>query len=87
MKEEFCPEGHGVTNVGNTTLFNSCVFCKTCDKVYQYELREVPKKWFDENYNSDSFDQIKGYAEFLEARKKVNQQDLIKLGYLEGEDQ
>lgn len=82
-KDEYCPEGHCATSVEHTTLFSGCVFCKTCDKVYQYELREVPKKWFGENYNSDRFNQIKDYAAFLEAKKKVNNDDLIRLGYLE----
>lgn len=79
MKDTYCPDGHKVIAVSNTMLFSDCFYCKTCDKVYAYELKEVPKSYFEEHFHSDRFEQIKKYALFLEAKETVTFDDLVKL--------
>lgn len=77
-----CPKDHFLVEVFNTTMFSDCYYCKNCDKIYQDELKEIPKSFFAQNYNSDRFGEIKKFAEIKQAKRKVTQDDLIKLGYL-----
>lgn len=82
INDDYCPKGHKWTFVGATTLFSDCYYCKECDKIYQPTVKEVTKEWFKKNFHTDRYNDIKYYASVLDAREKVKNEDLIKLGYL-----
>lgn len=82
IDDKYCPEGHKWTFCPSSLMFRDCYYCKNCDKVYGIRFLEITKKWFSEHYNSDRRSDIIHYAEMIDAREKVTNEDLIKLGYL-----
>ena len=83
MEDNYCYCGQPWTKVFNTTLYSDCYYCHSCDKIYELTATEVTKKRFKNHFTSDRFSQIKRYAKIVEAKKKVTNDDLVKLGYLE----
>lgn len=81
-KRVYSPKGNELIEVFNTTLFKDCYYCPLEDKIFVEKLTEVRKKYFEDNFFTDRFEEIKQYALMLEAKKKVTKKDLIKLGYL-----
>lgn len=82
IDDTFCPCGNSWIRVPNSTLFSDCYYCSHCDKIFQPTIKEVPKKWFDKNFSSPRFEQIKNLALIIQAKSKVKKEDLEKLGYL-----
>lgn len=81
-KFKFCPKGHGWTYNENTELYQPHYVCLECNKIYRETVKEVTKDFFDKEFNSDRFGEIIMFTKIKEAKKKVNKDDLIKLGYL-----
>lgn len=81
MDDKHCPCGNSWIRVPPSTLFSDCYYCPHCDKIYQPTVREVTRKHFIKNYQTDRFNQIKRLALIVEAKKNVTKEDLIKLGY------
>ncbi len=82
IDDKFCPDGHKWIRVGSTLLYSDCYYCKQCDKIYEPSVKEVPKAYFKKTFSTDRFNGIKKLALMLEARDKVDVEDLVKLGYL-----
>ena len=82
MKGIYSPKGNYLIEVFNTSLFSDCYYCPKEDKIFENRLKEIKKEYFDKNFSSPRFEQIKQYALFKEALKKVKISDLEKLGYL-----
>lgn len=83
INDKYCPCGNSWIRVPSSTLFGDCYYCEKCDKIFQPTVKELTRDWFKENYVSDRFEQIKRLAKIVDARSKVTNNDLIKLGYLE----
>jgi len=81
MVKDFCPKGHKWIFVSASLLSDDYFYCAECDKIYGITVKEIPKKWFDKNYNTDRFGRMKELALIKEARTKVTKDDLVKLGY------
>ena len=77
-----CPKGHELILHEQSLLFDDCYYCKLCDKIYAQRLSEITKEWFNRNFNSPRFEEIKRSCLIEEAISKVTEKDLIKLGYL-----
>jgi len=82
IDDRFCPKGHSWVRVNSSFIFSDCYYCEKCDKIYQPTVKEVSKKWFKNNFNSDRFEEIKQLALIIKAKEKVTKEDLQKLGYL-----
>lgn len=82
INDTYCPKGHKWIFVPSSLLFSDCYYCKACDKIYQPTVKEVTKKYFEENFNTDRFNDIKEFAEFIEAKEKIRREHLVKLGLL-----
>lgn len=83
LNDKYCPRGHNWIRVPSSLLFSDCYYCEACDKIFEPTVKEVTKKWFEKNFHSDRFNEIKDLAKLIEAKNKVTKADLIKLGYLE----
>jgi len=87
LDDTYCPKKHKWTFVSSSLLYSDCYYCPVCDKIWEPTVKEVPKKWFEENFSTDRFGDIKRLAERIEAMKKVTKDDLVKLGYLKAEQE
>lgn len=82
MKDDYCPCGHNWIAVNNTVLHDDCYYCPDCDLIYEMTPVVTTKSKFKELYHSNRFEEIKLYAARKEAKRKVTNDDLVKLGYL-----
>lgn len=83
IDDKYCPQGHLWTRVPSSLIFGDCYYCEKCDEIYKPSVNIVSRDFFKENYVSDRFEQLKSFAKTIEARKKVSDADLKKLGYLD----
>jgi hypothetical protein len=82
IDDRFCPKGHKWIRHNASLLFSDCYYCKDCDKIFIPTVKELTKEWFEKNYNSRRFEEIKQDCFRSEAMNKVTKDDLVKLGYL-----
>ena len=84
IRDDYCPEGHGSwLFVPSSTLYSDYYWCKECNLFYVPTVKaktaeEVNKEFFGTNRAQE----LKEYAEFLAARKRVTKEQLKQLGLM-----
>ena len=82
INDTYCPCGEKWTRVKASLKFGDYYYCEKCDKIFTPTVEEKTKEWFEENFVSDRRTELINLARIVEARAKVTNADLKKLGYL-----
>ncbi len=82
IDDTFCPHGHKWIRVKSSLLFGDYYYCEQCDKIYTPTVEVKTKGWFKREYLSERREELIKLAHTEEARKRVTNADLKKLGYL-----
>lgn len=82
IDDTYCPCGKKWIRVKSSLKFSDYYYCEKCDKIFTPTVEEKTQEWFDKNYISDRRTELIDLARMVEARSKVTNEDLKKLGYL-----
>ena len=82
IDDTYCTCGEKWIRVKSSFKFGDYYYCEKCDKIFTPTVEEKTKEWFEENFISDMRTELINLARIVEARAKVTNADLNKLGYL-----
>lgn len=82
---QYCPKGHSVIFVEDTTLFEDYYYCEECDEIFVLALEKRDKEWFKTLFLNRKREEMIRLAKIVDAKRKVTEEMLIKLNLLKRE--